>query len=344
MIQIGLGADGEPEVLAYAQHDSGEARAAGDVEWVEREGGRHPVVYVSPLSHASYFEAGTHPYPVGIDHPYGDGPEAWLPVARFGDWVYWPGRWGNSERVIARRIGNGPPSPVAPELEVEEPGRLPAQDGPAQVPRRPRPAALPARQAVLSEPTRAQRARSTGARCIVDYRLREHPPAPLAPPVPDRPRRRAGDREPGGALRGRVGTEILRLPHGRRRSRCCGQHLEPGATAQRPGGGRAAMIVDLHAHYAMHLLPQSARAPRSTCSRPRTGRDRLRDRIRARLIGFASRIANYRSFESGPRVTVAPASAGPGRRRALGGLLVLRRARPRRSVRRAARRPTTCLA
>jgi len=111
MIQLGLGEARQPEVLAYAQHDSGEARAADDVEWVERDGGRHPVVYVSPLSHASYFEAGTHPYPVGIDHPYGDGPESWPTVEPFGDWVHWPGRWGNSERVIAGRIGNGPPSP-----------------------------------------------------------------------------------------------------------------------------------------------------------------------------------------------------------------------------------------
>ena len=29
----------------------------------------------------------------------------------FGDWVRWPGRWGNSERVIAQKIGNGPPTP-----------------------------------------------------------------------------------------------------------------------------------------------------------------------------------------------------------------------------------------
>jgi hypothetical protein len=111
MVQVGLGGDGEPELLAYAQHDSGEARKAAEAEWVERGGGRHPVVYVSPLSHASYFEARTHPYPVGIDHPYGDGPEAWLTVEPFGDWVRWPGRWGNSERVIARKIGNGPPTP-----------------------------------------------------------------------------------------------------------------------------------------------------------------------------------------------------------------------------------------
>ena len=81
------------------------------MKWVERDGGRHPVVYVSPYSHASYFEARTHPYPIGIDHPAGGGPEDWLPVERFGDWVNWPGQWGNSERKIAKRIGNGPSSP-----------------------------------------------------------------------------------------------------------------------------------------------------------------------------------------------------------------------------------------
>jgi Vacuolar protein sorting-associated protein 62 len=112
MIQLGLDADGQAGVLAYAQHDSGEARKADEAEWIERDGERHPVVYVSPLSHASYFESGTHPYPIGIDHPYGDGPEAWLAVESFGDWVQWPGRWGNSERALLRQqVGNGPPSP-----------------------------------------------------------------------------------------------------------------------------------------------------------------------------------------------------------------------------------------
>ena len=109
MVQLGLDEDGEVDVATYAQHDTGEARRREEIEWVEREGGPHAVVYVAPLSHASYFEAGTHPYPVGIDHPYGDGPEGLLPVVPFGDWAEWPGRWGNSERVIARRIGNGPP-------------------------------------------------------------------------------------------------------------------------------------------------------------------------------------------------------------------------------------------
>jgi hypothetical protein len=111
MIQLGLDEHGEVDVATYAQHDGGESRGRDEIEWTDREGGPHPVVYVAPLSHASYFEARTHPYPIGIDHPYGDGPEVLAPVVPFGAWAEWPGRWGNSERVIARRIGNGPPSP-----------------------------------------------------------------------------------------------------------------------------------------------------------------------------------------------------------------------------------------
>jgi microsomal dipeptidase-like Zn-dependent dipeptidase len=63
------------------------------------------------------------------------------------------------------------------------------------------------------------------------------------------------------------------------------------------------VIVDLHAHYAMHLVPHAAGTPIDLFSKAK-GRGRLRDRLRARLIGLASRFANYRSFESGPRVTI----------------------------------------
>jgi hypothetical protein len=114
MVQIGLGADGEPEVATYAQHDSGEARRweKGGVESTPGDPLR-PVVYVAPLSHASYFEHGTHPYVLGIDHPFKGGPAAdELPVVAFGAWTHWPGRWGSTERTIGGRIGNGPSSPA----------------------------------------------------------------------------------------------------------------------------------------------------------------------------------------------------------------------------------------
>ena len=63
------------------------------------------------------------------------------------------------------------------------------------------------------------------------------------------------------------------------------------------------MIVDLHAHYPMHLVPDERRSTLDVLVTGK-GRSRWRDRIRALLVGLASRFANYRSFETGPRVTV----------------------------------------
>jgi len=62
------------------------------------------------------------------------------------------------------------------------------------------------------------------------------------------------------------------------------------------------VIVDLHAHYPMHVVPGK---------RPSVGRIarvaddlNLRDRIRVWLINLASRFANWQSLFSGPRVRV----------------------------------------
>src|SRR5215211_3710560 len=63
------------------------------------------------------------------------------------------------------------------------------------------------------------------------------------------------------------------------------------------------VIVDLHAHYPMHLVPEARGSTLDLLSTAR-GRARLRDRLRALLVGLASRFANYRSFETGPRVTM----------------------------------------
>lgn len=69
------------------------------------------------------------------------------------------------------------------------------------------------------------------------------------------------------------------------------------------------MIVDLHAHYPMHLMPEGRdstwRVVTSTHARAR-----LLDRIRASMLRTAGRIANYQSFSSGPRVTVPNLRAG----------------------------------
>jgi microsomal dipeptidase-like Zn-dependent dipeptidase len=69
------------------------------------------------------------------------------------------------------------------------------------------------------------------------------------------------------------------------------------------------MIADLHAHYPMHLVPEDKGSPIDAITKAR-GRRRLRDQIRALLVGLASRFGNYRSFESGPRVTVESMTAG----------------------------------
>ena len=63
------------------------------------------------------------------------------------------------------------------------------------------------------------------------------------------------------------------------------------------------MIVDLHAHYPMHLVPEARGSALDLLSTAK-GRSGLRDRLRALLVGLASRFANYRSFEAGPRVTM----------------------------------------
>ena len=69
------------------------------------------------------------------------------------------------------------------------------------------------------------------------------------------------------------------------------------------------MIVDLHAHYPMHLVPEERRSTLDVLVTGK-GRARWRDRIRALLVGLASRFANYRSFETGPRVTLDGLRAG----------------------------------
>ena len=64
------------------------------------------------------------------------------------------------------------------------------------------------------------------------------------------------------------------------------------------------MIVDLHAHYAMHLIPEK---PLGVGHLLGSGADRrrLRDRARALLTGLAGLFLNYRSPWSGPRVRMA---------------------------------------
>ena len=68
------------------------------------------------------------------------------------------------------------------------------------------------------------------------------------------------------------------------------------------------MIVDLHAHFPMHL----AATPEGSALHLMTQRDRptLGDWLRAFTLDIASRIANYPSFTSGPAVTLSTLRAG----------------------------------
>ena len=59
------------------------------------------------------------------------------------------------------------------------------------------------------------------------------------------------------------------------------------------------MIADLHAHYAMHLIPEAEGTPIDLFSTAK-GRGRLRDRVRARLVGLASRFARLPSRSGRP--------------------------------------------
>lgn len=63
------------------------------------------------------------------------------------------------------------------------------------------------------------------------------------------------------------------------------------------------MIVDLHAHYPMHVVPGGKVKLWRLLTSARERR-RLRERVRAALIGFASRFGNHASFHAGPRVRV----------------------------------------
>jgi hypothetical protein len=116
LVQVGLDGSGEPVVATYAQHAHGERKDFSQVEIDETDGGTHPVVYVAPFSHASYFEAGTHFYLGGTDNPDGKAVEPLSAIEELGAWLSWPGRWGNSRGVLPEWSGLklGGRSPASP--------------------------------------------------------------------------------------------------------------------------------------------------------------------------------------------------------------------------------------
>lgn len=98
MIQLGLGSEGTPESVTYAQHGAGEAAAWSDVELDKSSGA--PLVYVARGSHASLFRPGSHEAPVVDDFCDGEGTPERPYLRRLSvrppAWLGWPGKWGAS--------------------------------------------------------------------------------------------------------------------------------------------------------------------------------------------------------------------------------------------------------
>lgn len=69
------------------------------------------------------------------------------------------------------------------------------------------------------------------------------------------------------------------------------------------------MLVDLHAHYPMHVGPPD-RWPAALRVWSGRGRASLADRFDAAVLGYASRLWNWESAGAGPRVTVDRMRAG----------------------------------
>jgi microsomal dipeptidase-like Zn-dependent dipeptidase len=69
------------------------------------------------------------------------------------------------------------------------------------------------------------------------------------------------------------------------------------------------VIADFHIHYPMHVVPQFGERPTDLLGSP-AARARMLDRVRAGVVHTVGRLANYRSFGSGPRVTVPRMHAG----------------------------------
>ncbi len=69
------------------------------------------------------------------------------------------------------------------------------------------------------------------------------------------------------------------------------------------------MLVDLHAHYPMHVGPPDSRRMALQVWSER-GRASLVDRFDASVLGYASRLWNWESARAGPRVTINSMRAG----------------------------------
>ncbi|CAA9514594.1 MAG: hypothetical protein AVDCRST_MAG67-2953 [uncultured Solirubrobacteraceae bacterium] len=126
MLQVGLGARGQPQVVTFAQHSWRQACAWGDV----RHAGAAPVAYVAHASHATYPRSGTHdrPWPDPNDEARGDGARVRPALRVIEDarpaWVASPRRWGSSRAAWWNPVEQS--SPVGPRFQEDRRWRAPA--------------------------------------------------------------------------------------------------------------------------------------------------------------------------------------------------------------------------
>ena len=113
MIQLRLAAESEtPDLAVYSQHAHAERRPW---DLVGKAPGKPdtPLVYVGRGSHASYFAPGLHETDVWYDVADGKRPAPAMRLEFLDDllWASWPGRWGDTQKRVAKI---DTPSPVAP--------------------------------------------------------------------------------------------------------------------------------------------------------------------------------------------------------------------------------------
>ena len=114
LVQIGLGGEGGGS-LTCSQHSNGETKP---LDQVERVDGDHPLIYVSPFSHANYLKPGTFFYFPTSDHPTAVGPRVVPRIEPFGAWQDWRGRWGAERGALGGRLrALGGVAPAAPILQ-----------------------------------------------------------------------------------------------------------------------------------------------------------------------------------------------------------------------------------
>jgi hypothetical protein len=163
MVQVRVGAGGEPESMAFAQHNHGQSCAWSVVQKKEKR----PVVYVARGSQASFPFAGKHKAPIVPDHADGKGAEVSPTLEVIADdppgWIGWPGRWGSSK---ARNIAesNSPRGPAHQEKWSHP--RTFHEECDEIDPRRQRPEAPPP-----APPKPEIGARREGDRAVIAYRF-----------------------------------------------------------------------------------------------------------------------------------------------------------------------------